>query len=96
MKVSNQFTENTVAYIDVLGFKRLIDMAVEAEDPSLLIKDIDKAVSETFSSIKNIKHDSISVKIFSDNISISTDISPANILFLFRISFKNTTYPFYE
>ncbi len=70
MKESNQFTENTVAFIDVLGFKSLIDMAVEAEAPSIIIKHINKAVSETFSLIKSIKHDSISVKMFSDNISM--------------------------
>lgn len=86
MIVANKFTENTVAFIDILAFKDLIDMAVEAEDPSRLIKLINKSVSKTFSSIKDFKHDSFSVKIFSDNISISTDTSPANILILFRLA----------
>ena len=80
-----KFSEKAVAFIDILGFERLIELAEQLDNPGELIQFLDKALAEEFSK-SYIDRDQFKLKLFSDCISISTEPLPQNILMLIRIT----------
>jgi hypothetical protein len=81
-----EFSEKALAYIDILGFKELISFAEKKlKDPIPLIKHLERALG-TFSCKYKIPRAQFKIKLFSDCISISTDLNPLSILKLIAVS----------
>lgn len=80
-----RFSEGAVAFLDILGFENLIDLAEELDNPTELIQYVNEAFTNAFSR-SHLHREQFKIKLFSDCISISTDPSPPNILMLIAIT----------
>lgn len=80
-----QFVDSAIAFIDILGFRSLIQLAERLSNPGILIGRLDKALSSVFDDEYKIPRDKFKIKLFSDCISVSTELQAENILMLIRI-----------
>lgn len=80
-----KFVDNAIAFVDILGYRDLILLAERLGNPESLIGRLDKALTRSFDDKYKIPRHKFKVKLFSDCISVSTELRAENILMLIRL-----------